>query len=196
MNADLPRMERVPAEGPTYRQRHSAAVDAARQRAAAGSPPDARVVCAKPDHTGRQPVVAELWSVGGLTSSGNDVLWLTRYPDPAGAPHLKQRLDRLETLGIDWKLRGDLERLKSKGLSVHLINVPPEERVDCTEAEGLGINDEPETAWHTSEWPGGPDVVAYCPEHGFMPPPDRVELLELLSRGRRPNGRPLRILLH
>lgn len=178
MNAEV---ERVPPEGPTYRMRLDAAVAAVAQLIDAGASSDAVVVCARPGHRAAQPVVAHLWEYG------NEVLWRAEHrSDELGTP-MSAILDRWRNVGIDWKASGaNLGALQLRYVNAHLLNVPPADRVDSTEHEGITADAEGNTApgWHTSEWPGGPEVLANCPEHGQLVP-DEMAMLAAVARGDR-----------
>ena len=181
MSTDVPGVERVPSEGPTYRMRLDAAVAAVADRKRAGIGPATRVVCARQGHK-TQPEVAEVWIYG------NDVLWRSEHPARRDADALLGVTMRsLEHRGIDWKAAGvKFQDLAPKYVNAHLLNVPPNERVDSTEHDGITADADGNTApgWHTSAWPGGPEVAAHCPTHGALAV-DEVVILAAAARGTR-----------
>ena len=180
MNADLPRMERVPAEGPTYAMRLGAAMAEVSRLKAAGATPDTVVVCGRPGHHSDR-------EVAGVWRYGNEVLWRSTRLDPALGPYMRDVLDRWKEVGHNWKASGKTyDELQLKSVTAHLLNVPPEDRVESTYHERISLDADGNLApgWHTSEWPTGTSVSAWCPKHGELVP-DELVILAAVCRGDR-----------
>ena len=184
MNTDLPRMERVPAEGPTYAMRLGAAMAEVDRLKAADRDADALVICGRDGHDGRatQQPVAEVWLYG------NEVLWRSTRLDPELGPYMSDLLDRWKEVGHDWKASGKTYRkLQMRYVIAHLLNVPPGQRVESTYHERITLDADGNLApgWHTSEWPTGTSVTAYCPKHGELVPDEAVIIAAMDRRETR-----------